>query len=201
MSNARERRSADIQNMASVSELRSKLWSNGYKLSSNKVAEFLRYLVHQDMVILEDNDTNDDATERTEDGIGIDGKRAFADSPPYTHKCGLPHNAGGQEDLEALVSALEQNIQHLETKIMEFTGPAWDESCAATHEMDMYHRSEDDTENDGTALKSDDLPPAKDSRDVIQQTRRKKPHKSDPVRMFHKMQTIWSKNNTNKNFR
>lgn len=143
--------------MKAASELRSKLWSTGYKLSSNKVEEFLQYLLDNNMVL-------DDASDDDEQSI-ISVKE--------------PSDPG--DSLEQLIATMEKEVQRLETKVLEFTGP----SCELTGVM------EDNLPLEPETLLQEKLSPVL-SHETTQ--RRQKPKKkSDPVQMYHRMQAIWAR--------
>lgn len=137
--------------MKAASELRSKLWSTGYKLSSNNVEEFLQYLLDNNMVLDEASDDDDECISLKEPSDPVDS-------------------------LEQLIATMEKEVQRLETKVLEFTGPSW---------------MEDTLPLEPETILQEELSP-----ELSHETtrRRQKPKKkSDPVQMYHRMQAIWAR--------
>lgn len=173
-------------NTAAVSELRSKLWSSGYKLSSNKVDDFLRYLVDRNMVDLDEDKSGEEESDNETTISCIAQQRCSSHGTTKQHQ----HQSTQYEDLEDLVAAMEQEVQLLETRVLQFASPSWMETekirpdiNEATISIATSSASQDVK---STAMHSS--PPR----------RRKTSQKSDPVEMFHKMQAIWAKQKTSR---
>jgi hypothetical protein len=148
---------------ASTSSLRSKLWSSGYKLSSNKVDEFLQYLVDNNMILSEESE------EEEEDSIPI-------------KQCHQVNN------LEHIVTIMEQEVQRLEAQVQEFTGSSWADNDIGLFEPECIDDEREDI--------IDNAPSPEAEKVTVSRSHARRVHKSDPVQMFHQMQAIWSKHNT-----
>jgi len=185
-----------------TSDIRSKLWSTGYKLSSNRVDEFLHYLMdkNNNIILAQDSDSDSDSDEQVE--IKIETEEPQNRTRTTTIKeC----HTRREEDLEHLVATMEQEVQRLEATVREFcTEPSWrdDAHLLSEPESILEEPSQEEQSISGTRRHDPDerkkQNQQQNQQQKQQQQKKKKKKTSDPVHMFHRMQALWSKNNTNR---
>ena len=163
--------------MCDDESLRSKLWSTGYKISSKRMDQFLDYLVDKDMVEepYEENNNDDDDDIHNEE-INDEEFRTTSDG----------------DMLEHMVNVLEHNMDILTHSIIKH--------CNKTPIFPKPpHDWLNSTTNQPQKAVANNLTTTIDAAQEQARTRNnKKPiQKSDPVLMYHKMQSIWSKNRVN----
>ena len=174
-----------------MQRLRAKLWDSGYKLSSKKIEAFLDYVADSAM---------SDTAAIEEDVDDVD------DVDPV--KGSLPKAAGGEDGTrghpttaDARVDRLQQDIDALEYAIMKYVSKnTWPSVVTRRRDGHPHPRHGDgnddqnDGENDNGNERLDAHTPSRPSTATFQ---KKKPlKKSDPVAMFHRMQSIWRSSST-----
>ena len=164
---------------ASMDSIRAKLWSCGFKVSSHTIKNFVDYIADQEETMY-DSDTSDMQSTSTTEDIHLPTK-----TPSHTT---TDHNGTSEQSMEHRLTILEQEIASLQ------------------HKVDAYIAQEEKEQDDGYGYRILDMHPhhetIADSSEPLHQGLQETPpkgrpkhaRKSDPVSMYHKMQSLWCKN-------
>jgi hypothetical protein len=151
--------------MCDDESLRSRLWSTGYKISSKRMDQFLDYLIDKDMVT---EPTYYEGEEEEEENNMHEGLQTTSNGDMLEHMVDI---------LEHNMNILTQSIIKHCNKIPSFPKPPEDWMNNNSHmNQSLYEQQPQEPAHEKT------------------RTRNNKKKKSDPVLMYHKMQSIWSKN-------
>lgn len=192
-----------------VQRLRAKLWNTGYKLSSKKVEAFLDFIAESAMAeTIHEKDGDEDAPgleeNQTASETGLARNQHPDNNIPEDHRSTQPtHTAAATTTADARVDRLERDIQTLEAAITRYTStnsfplaikpPPHIVAAFALQQHRETHEHDQQQQPTKTTPRRDARQSKRETDNSRQQTN-KFPKKSDPVAMFHKMQTIWKSN-------
>jgi hypothetical protein len=158
-----------------IAPIRAKLWRSGYPLSTKKVNEFLDYIADTNMA--DSVDEMDDGGDHHEEG---------------QHAVGLgARQPRGRVELpaEARVDRLERDVQALERAATAYIATnAFPFRLETRLDMHTRQRPDEPAQQQQQQQQQRKQPPQPPQPSQQKTTFRK----SDPVAMFHKMQSIWS---------
>lgn len=158
--------------------IRAKLWSCGFKVSSNTIKNFVDYIADQEDIMYDSDTSEMQSTTSTIEDIHSTTKSATETS-----------DATAGQLMEHRLNVIEQEIASLQHTLDAFIAEEEKEQDTTWHCSAVNILSEDDAiaeETESLHQERKETPP---KGRIIKHAR-----KSDPVSMYHKMQSLWCKN-------
>ncbi|WPT12259.1 hypothetical protein PSENEW3n2_00003917 [Picochlorum sp. SENEW3] len=172
----------------SVDSIRAKLWSCGFKVSSNTIKNFVDYIADQEDIMYDSDTSEMQSTTSTIEDIHPTTKTPHEPSHATTKSATETTDTTAGQLMEHRLTVIEQEIASLQHTLDAFIAEEEKEQDTTWHCSAVNIHPEDDTiaeETESLHQERKETPP---------KGRIKHARKSDPVSMYHKMQSLWCKN-------
>ena len=172
-----------------MDSIKTKLWSCGFKVSSNTIKNFVDYITDQEDTMYDSDTSEMQSTTSTIEDIHPVTKTPHVSSHATTESATEKNDGTVGQSMEHRLTVIEREIASLQHKLDAYIAEEEQEQNNTLHCHALSIQSEDD---DDVIEETESL--HQERKETPPKGRIKHARKSDPVSMYHKMQSLWCKN-------